>query len=396
MFISGNKKERISILFLGTQITVGGAQRVLLSQAKWFYDKGYQVATAFFYDKDNLKEAWKSEYPFPVIDLNGRRQGAGPVINLYFLIRGIFRLWRLIRSNKFDLIETFTPDSNLLGLSVAKLAGVHVRIGSYHGTIEGIPNWRMRLHGWIVNHGFAHCLVVVSEHVHQIAVEFENIRPDRMVVIPNGIDTTPFMDPNPEILSQLRKELGIKSDDFVYLSVGRVTQQKGYTYLLEAIPAVLTRFPECTVFIIAGEGYLREDLERKARNLGIDYGVHFLGTRSDIPELLTLSGVFVMPSLSEGLPLALLEAMCARLPIVASRVGGIESVIKHGENGYLLPPADAKTLSSALIEIREDDTARKRFSQNNRNLILKEYTIDKMCSQYENLFLRLHQQERPV
>jgi glycosyltransferase involved in cell wall biosynthesis len=88
--------------------------------------------------------------------------------------------------------------------------------------------------------------------------------------------------------------------------------------------------------------------------------------------------------------------MSAGLPIVATRVEGVETVINDGENGYLLSPKDIDTLSSALIKIREDDAARNRFRQNNQDLVSREYTIDKMCSQYEDLFLRLHQQERPV
>jgi glycosyltransferase involved in cell wall biosynthesis len=391
---SGNKKEQISILFLGTQMAVGGAQQVLLSQASWFFQRGYNVTAAFFYDKENLKNQWDSEYRFPVIDLNSRRQTADPIANMFFLIGGLIRLWSLIHRNKIDLIETFTPDSNLLGLFIARLAGVPVRIGSHHGYIEGAPNWRARLHGWMVNHGYAHCLVAVSEQVYRIAIEKEKIRPDRVRVILNGIDNIQNERPRTEILARLRTELGLNSHDFVYLSVGRVTLQKGHTYLLDAVPKVLDRYPENSVFIIAGEGHLRESLERKAADLGLSRVVKFLGTRSDIPDLLFLADVFVLPSLWEGLPLALLEAMSAGLPVVATRVEGVETVINDGENGYLLPPKDINALSFALIKIREDDTVREQFSERNRIKIRKEYTIDRMCAQYEELFLWIYQQEK--
>jgi glycosyltransferase involved in cell wall biosynthesis len=388
-----NNVKQISILFLGTQMAVGGAQNVLLNQAQWFFDRGYQVTAAFFYDKENLKRKWDSQYPFPVIDLNARRLTANPVANIFLLIGGIIRLWKLILSPKIDLLETFTPDSNILGLFIGRLAGVQVRIGSHHGYIEGAPNWRIRLHGWMVNHGFAHCLVAVSEDVYRIAIEKEKIQPDKIKVILNGIKIIRAEKPQPEIRARLRAELGLSPEDFIYISVGRLTLQKGHTYLLDAVPRILERYPKNTVFIIAGGGNLRESLERKVAILGIERFVHFLGTRSDIPDLLLLADVFVMPSLSEGLPLALLEAMSAGLPIVASGVGGIKTVIYDGENGYLLPLKDVEALSSALIEIRGDEAARKKFSISNKDLILRKYTLEKMCRQYETLFLQIYQQE---
>jgi len=391
---SGNDNALRSILFLGTKIAVGGAQSVLLSQAQWFHNKGYNVIAAFLYDNENLKERWSSQYPFPVIDLNVRRPNAYPILNGCLFFRGLYRLWRLIQQNKIDLIETFTPDSNLYGLWIARLAGVPVRIGSHHGSIVGTPIWRARLHGWMINQGFAHCLVAVSEQVYRTAIEKEKIRPDQVMVIKNGIELWPIKEPIKEILTRLRAELGLRSGDFVYLSVGRVTSEKGHTYLLEAVPKVLAHYPDHTVFIIAGEGQLRRSLEEKAATLGINNVVHFLGSRTDIQDLLTLADVFVMPSLSEGLPLALLEAMSVGLPVVASRVGGIEAVVSHGENGYLFEPKDIEAISSALIKIREDDYARSQFGNANRELIAREYTIQRMCSKYETLFLQMHDREQ--
>lgn len=391
---SRRNNEPISILLLGTQITVGGAQSVLLNQAQWFFDRGHRITGAFLYDKENLKAEWDKKFPFPIINVKARRHGANPVINGFLLLVGVFRLWKFIRRNKFDLILTYTPDSNIFGLFVAWFAGVPVRIGTNHGIIEGTPTWRRRLHGWIINHGLADYLIVVSEHLYNSSIEDENIRPDRLVIIPNGIEISRFKKTELKNLNRIRRELDINPHNFVYLSVGRLTEQKGHRYLLDAIPKVIAKYPDQLVFIIAGEGYLREDLERKARDLGIDHVVHFLGTRADIPDLLTLADVFVMPSLSEGLPLGLLEAMYTGLPVVASRVGGIETVITHGKNGILFPPEDIIALSSALIDIREDSTSRNYFGENNRDLIIREYTIDKMCSRYEALFIQLLHQEK--
>jgi glycosyltransferase involved in cell wall biosynthesis len=382
-----------SILFLGSQMTVGGAQRVLFNQAEWFFEKGYEVITAFFYDKENLKEQWDSAYPFPVIDLCARRLRANRVTNFFLLVAGMFRLWNLLRKNEFDVIETFTPDSNLLGLLVARLKGVPVRIASHHGYIEGTPVWRKLAHGWMINNGFAHVVVAVSESVRRIAIDDEGIRPDLVKVILNGIEPVRPSKPPAQIRTRLQNELGLKPGDFIYLSVGRLTLQKGHTYLLDAVTKVLARFPSTTVFIIAGEGHQRENLEKKAVDLGVEKIVHFLGNRSDVSDLLSISDVFVLPSLSEGLPLALLEAMGAGLPVVSTRVGGVESVISDGENGYLLPSKDVDALSSALIKIRDDVSARQAFGRRNAALVQREFTNDQMCIRYEKIFLIVYQQE---
>ncbi len=119
------------------------------------------------------------------------------------------------------------------------------------------------------------------------------------------------------------QELGLHPDGLLVLSVGRLTEQKGHIYLLEAIPGIIEQFPS-TVFAIAGDGPLRAELEARAERLGISKSVHFLGMRSDVPALLQMAHIFALPSLWEGLPIALLEAMAAGLPVVATRVEGVE------------------------------------------------------------------------
>ena len=374
-------------------MTVGGAQRVLFTQAEWFHKNSCHVTTAFFYDKENLKADWNAAYPFPVVDLRAWKSGGNPVSNSFRLIAGLIRLWRFLREEKIDVIETFTPDSNLVGLLAGRLAGVPVRIASHHGYIEGAGKWREKAHGWMVNHDFAHCMVAVSERVRRIAIQEEGVLPERVRVILNGIDPVEPSKNEPGSQNQSKKALGLKPEDFVYITVSRLTLQKGHTYLLDAIPRVLARFPENTVFLFAGEGHQREILQAKTTRLGLDGVVKFLGVRSDIPNLLSLSDVFVLPSLWEGLPLALLEAMSAGLPVVATCVEGVDSVITDGENGSLIPPKDFNALAAALIKIREDAAERQDFSIRNIDLVHREFTIDRMCSHYKDLFLEIYHQE---
>jgi glycosyltransferase involved in cell wall biosynthesis len=142
------------------------------------------------------------------------------------------------------------------------------------------------------------------------------------------------------------------------------------------------------VFVIAGNGYLRDSLKLIVSRLGLDDSVYLLESRSDIPQLLSAADVFVLPSLSEGMPLALLEAMGAGLPVIATAVNGVDTIIENADNGYLVPPKNAVALASALIKILgAGEDVWRRLGERGKRLVENEYTIDRACQQYEQLFL---------
>jgi len=383
--IPGRSKK--SILFLGTQMAVGGAQRVLLDQARWFHDAGYTVTAAFFYDKENLREQWQTQNLFPIINLGARQADGNHFINAARLLGALIRLWKLLRNERIDVIETFTPHSNVLGIPVAWLAGCPVRIATHHTKIEGAARSLDRFHGWVVNSGLASHMVAVSDQVRMLAICDEGVRPEHIQVILNGI-TLPKPQNTPTVTrAQLERKFSIDAQSPLILTVGRLTVQKGQTYLLAAAPKVLARFPNI-YFAIAGAGHQRSNLIAQAADLGIQDAVKFLGKRADIPDLLAAADLFVLPSLWEGLPLALLEAMGAGKPVVATRVEGVEDVLDDGRNGYLVPPANADALARALIQIlSEGEDVWRLFGERGKRLIVKEYTIDRACQQYEQLFL---------
>ena len=377
----------LSILFLGTQMAVGGAQRVLLTQALWFHERGYLVTVAFLYDKERLQDQWQSEYPFPVIDLGMRRIGGAPGKNIGLLLKGLLRLWGLLHHERFDIIETFTPHSNLLGLPLAFLSGVPARIGSHHGKIENIPHFWERLHGAMVNSRIASSLVTVSKRVSWLATQIEGVQPERITLIPNGVGIPPEGTFDRQDMQLVRREIAVEEGAHLVISVGRLTSQKGHIILLDAIPRVLQHFPK-TVFALVGDGPLRDDLEQQGIRLGIENVIRLVGVRGDIFRLLSAADVFVLPSLSEGMPLALLEAMGMGVPILASNLEGIASVVEHGRHGLLIPAGEVESLSLALVRVLGDASLREQLAANGKQLVLANYTLDRMCEEYENLFLR--------
>lgn len=373
-----------SILFLGSQMTVAGAQHILLAQARWFHERGHRVVVAFFYDLDGLHNKWQGEAPFKVINLDAW-QKVGGLKNGFRLTSGLIRLNALLWREKFSVVETFTHHANILGLPLAWLARVPSRIASHHGTVDEFPDWLERIHRMIINYGIATDMVAVSEQVRQQAINQERIHPDRITVITNGINIPFETRISEKEKDLLRHSIKVNQDEFLFLTVGRLRKQKGHTYLLDAIPEVLASFPN-TVFAFAGEGHLREELESRVKELRITDSVRFLAIRSDIPNLLQVADGFVLSSLWEGLPVALLEAMAAGLPVVATKVEGVEDVIFDSYNGLLIPPADSGALSQAIISLLSNEELRIRLGNAGKALVKEKYTIDRMCEQYEVLF----------
>jgi glycosyltransferase involved in cell wall biosynthesis len=149
----------------------------------------------------------------------------------------------------------------------------------------------------------------------------------------------------------------------------------------------LEKFPGA-IFAIAGEGYLLGSLLKKTRELGITKSVHFLGIRNDVPELLIASDVFALPSLWEGMPIAMLEAMAYGTPVIATQVEGVEDVIKNEINGLAIPPKDTVALAKGILRLLENPDEAARFGNAGKKLIGSRHSVDYMCAEYEELFLK--------
>lgn len=368
------------ILFLGSQMATGGSQRVLLLQASWFLKRGYAVAVAFLYDKEHLLPDWCAEYGLPIYDLGFAPPTGNLLVQVFPFLRGVFRLYRLLRAGPCTAIVTFAHHASLIGLPLAWLAGVPNRIASHRGKIEGLSRMLEWLHAQVINSPLAECLVVVAERVRDDAIA-EGVRPDRIVKIANGVVL-------PQVAAgdtqRLRSELDIPENDAVLLSVGRLRYQKAHSVLLRAFPSVLAQFPH-TRMLIAGDGPLRAELESEAVALHIADRVKFLGVRHDIPILLSMADLFVFPSRFEGMPNAVLEAMSHGLPVIATAVQGVDEVVRDAYNGLLVPLEDSEALSDAILRLLGDAAERRRLGAAARATIEQNYTVDIMCRKYEAL-----------
>jgi glycosyltransferase involved in cell wall biosynthesis len=377
--VPGTQKG-MNILFLGSQIATGGSQNNLLRQATWFSEHGYGVTVAFLYDKEKLLPSWNSKYKFPIIDLGFSPPTSNAFIQAVFLVRGLTRLFRMVRMKRYTAIETFTHHANLIGLPIAWVAGIPTRIGSHRGKIEGFPAVLERLHAMMINSPITTRLVVVAQRVSEDALG-EGVHPQRIIEIANGVSLPKV---EPAAIVRVRNELKVSERDIFLLSVGRLRYQKAHNILLRAMPKVLEKFPNA-VLLIAGEGILRQELEDEALQLGISERVKLLGVRSDTPVLMSSSDIFLFPSRFEGMPNALLEAMGYGLPVIATGVQGVDEIIRDGENGILIPLDNPKAVADAILRLLNNPEERRRIGKAALETIEKEYTLDKMCAQYESL-----------
>ncbi|MBA3585933.1 MAG: glycosyltransferase [Gemmatimonadetes bacterium] len=232
--------------------------------------------------------------------------------------------------------------------------------------------------------------IAVSEEVARRMRARFRVPASKLQVVRNGIDLDRYCraaDP------RLRLLLARDEPRAVVLTVARLDPQKGHEYLLAAAAAI----PQA-VFVFAGEGEERPRLERMARALGVADRVRFLGHRSDIPDLLAVCDVFVLPSLYEGLPLAVLEAMAAAKPVVATAVGGTDEAVTNGKSGLLVPPAEPSALADAIRTVLGDPTVARRLGEAGQARARREFSASRMIREvsgvYEDLLERVGSDRR--
>lgn len=196
-----------------------------------------------------------------------------------------------------------------------------------------------------------------------------------MTTVPNGVSH------RAQVLDRgtARARLGLRSDQPVVMTVGRLTVMKGHRYLVDCLPALVAEHPDLAVVVI-GDGHLRDDLAQQAAGLGVSDALRLVGHVPDARAVLGAADVFVLPSRHEGMPLAALEAMEARLPVVGTRVIGTEEVVRDGETGLLVPPRRPEPLGTALGTLLADPSLRARMGAAGRQRYLEHHTAEVMAS----------------
>ncbi len=235
--------------------------------------------------------------------------------------------------------------------------------------------------------GFTSALILVSDADHKKAERFSLAPSEKMVVIKNGVDFSDYQKINVSTKLSKIRELNLESSKPIVGTVARLHRQKGLIYLLKAVKKIAQSYPEVKMLII-GDGPLREKLKRKTQRLGIEKWVSFLGERKDIPALLSLFDVFVLPSLWEGLPFALIEAAALEKAVAVTKVDGIKEIVRDRETGILFPPKNPESLAQAVISLLQDREASSYMAEKLKKEIYPQYTLSRMVEETQNLYLK--------
>jgi glycosyltransferase involved in cell wall biosynthesis len=230
-------------------------------------------------------------------------------------------------------------------------------------------------------------VIAVGEHVREALVDNEGIPISRVEVIHNGVDVQRFNPARPNRLS-VRASLGLREKEIGVIQVARLNRLKDYETAIRTMQIVCRSAPNVRYFIV-GEGEERTKIEAMIRDVNMENQIRMLGLREDVAELLEGMDIFLLTSVSEGIPLTLIEAMSAQLPCVATRVGGIPEVVHDGTTGVLSDSGDCNKLSEALLKLIQSPSVRQRMGECGRKRAMELFQSDRMLGQYKVLYAQL-------
>lgn len=305
-------------------------------------------------------------------------------------LRATVDLYRHLRRRRFDVVHTQTAKAGMVGRIAACLARVPVIVYTAHAFPfhEYLSSWRVRLYALLERLAslLCHAIAVDSECVRSRGLAFHVAPPEKIRVIPMGIDTERF-DPGKYRAGReaIRVELGLRPDATVVGAVARFVPDKGLDQLLHAVSLLATRFPDLQC-LLAGDGPLREDLRNLSRTLGLEGRVLFAGYRTDIPRVLSAMDLYMLPTRREGFGVAFAEAMSMEVPVIASRIPPLDEIIVDGQTGALAEGGNSGAFARAAEPLLADPGLRRKMGQAARRRVLERFEQSLMCRAYERLF----------
>jgi glycosyltransferase involved in cell wall biosynthesis len=306
-------------------------------------------------------------------------------INTYHNPFNILRLAKYIKERKIDIIHTHMYFANTFGRLAAILAKTPIVISATYSNYFEYKKRNILMERFLSR--FTDVIIAASNSIKEFNAKQQRISLDKFKVIYDCASTEKF---SKRMNSGVVKgQLGIEPDYSVVGCVARLSLVKGHSYLIRAAAEVLKRYPKVK-FLLVGDGPVRKELENLTEELGIEDKVIFAGARRDIPEMLSVMDIFVLPSaLREGCPLSVLEAMAMSKPVIASRLGGIPEEVSDGESGILVPPKDSKSLAEAIIKLLLDKSEARRMGQVGKKIFKHKFTKEIMLKKLESLYEEL-------
>jgi glycosyltransferase involved in cell wall biosynthesis len=363
------------ILLLSTSMGMGGADQQILILARAMRARNHQVRIIALAPLGQMGVEARDE-GIPTESLELRR-------SIMDLPR-IFRLVRILREWRPDVLHSHMLHANLLARALRPLAQVPALVSTIHSINDGgaLPRAAYRFSSGMVDR-----VTIISRLAAERYVASRAVPADLLEVVPNAVDTERFRR-LPGAGAALRRELGL-ADDFVWIAVGRFEEAKDYPTMIRAFTRVAAERPRSRLLLV-GKGSLRDDVDQLVRAGGLEGRVHFLGVRRDVPELMSAADGYLLSSAWEGMPVVLLEAAGVELPIVATRVGGVAEVVEDGKTGFLVAPGDPEALARAMLRLQGlEPEARVAMGAQARAFVEQHYSTGQIMEKWDRLYARL-------
>jgi glycosyltransferase involved in cell wall biosynthesis len=294
---------------------------------------------------------------------------------------GLVSVWRWLRSGRFDVAITLLFVSDVVGRLMAKWGEVpHIvsSIRTRNVDYSLLQRWLVR-----ATMSLADAVIINSSYIRPFAIDEEGARPERIFFIPNGVRVEDYTNPIDQAF--LRADMGLSPKGKLLGTIGRLTWQKGFDVLLHALSLMQREDFDLLIF---GVGEEEARLRRLATKLSLQERVHFAGYRNNMPALLGAVDLYVHPARFEGMPNAVVEAMAAARPIVASSVDGNRELVEHGKHGWLVPPDDSEALAKAIQEALSNPDEAQRRGAAARQRVATHFRVEAMVLAWEQILMR--------
>lgn len=375
--------DPIPILYVIPRMAIGGAQVHLLQVLRLLNRRRFSpllccLATGHGDSSHLLRQV--QELDVPVLDA-GVRSVPNSLIRPHTFFQAA-RLAHILRNRKVKIVHSYLFHANWFGAITGRLARVPGVIASVRNVdihTRARDRWACR----VVNR-LAHRITANSQAVRDHVHQNEGCPIEKIVVIPNGVDTNRLKRTEPD--PSVKEALGSKPGEVLIGTFTRLVWYKGLEELLNAAALIVRSYPSAR-FLVVGDGPLRQPLEEKAKALGLNGTVRFLGSVPDASSsLLPHFDLFVLPSLKEGMSNSLLEAMAAGKPVVATEVGGNPELVIDGKTGFLVPAKDSEALARAILRLLADQELARSLGEAGRSRVESEFTLEKMVARLEGLY----------
>jgi glycosyltransferase involved in cell wall biosynthesis len=374
------------IVHLIGSLRLGGAEKVVSVLAQAF-------------DKDQC-EVYICAFTTGELEEECRCRGAKVIIMPFqwrHAVRWLFCFVKELKALHIDVLHTHLFTADFLGRIGGRMAGVPVVVSTIHAPStwkrsRGLKDRLKLFADRLTANYFTDCLFSISKQVSDYQVRYGGIKPSKIKEISNPIVISRYRRNEIE-RDVIRASIGLKDNHKVITNVASLKPVKGQKYLIQALRDIVRNHPDVCLLLV-GDGQDRDVLAKMASTLGVSENVHFLGNRIDVPAILSASDIFVMPSLSEGISMAILEAMAAELPVVATAVGGNPDIILDNVTGLLVAPANASYLAKALERMLNDHNFARSLGIQAKQFVKEHHDAEMIAHQLAITYRSIYHKKR--